>query len=63
MKKQHGGSRPNAGKKRGKGLPETGEIARLPTVLVAKETLEFLRSLPNLSEFVRAAIQEKINSQ
>lgn len=59
MKKTHGGSRPNAGRKRPPTLPKEGKLFRLPPVLVGEETINFLRTLESVSEFVRQAIQEK----
>lgn len=50
---------PGGGRKRTGGLQQTGALAKLPPIWVDAETLEYLRSLPNLSEFVRLAINEK----
>ena len=50
---------PGGGRKRTGGLQPTGALAKLPPIWVDVETLEYLRSLPNLSEFVRLAINEK----
>lgn len=60
-KKQRGGARSNTGPKRGASLPKTGPLVKMPGVWVDAETLIYLRSLPNLSEFVRLAIKEKRN--
>ena len=58
-KKQRGGARPNTGPKRGASLPASGDLVKMPPIWVDAETLEFLRTLPNLSEFVRLAIKDK----
>jgi hypothetical protein len=50
---------PGGGRKRTGGLQPTGALAKLPPIWVDAETLTFLRSLDNLSEFVRLAIREK----
>lgn len=50
---------PGGGRKRTGGLKPTGSLVKLPPIWVDAETLEYLRSLPNLSEFVRLAINEK----
>lgn len=50
---------PGGGKKRGHTLPPGVPAKRLPPILVADETLTFLRSQPSISDYVRAAIDEK----
>lgn len=50
---------PGGGRKRTGGLQSTGPLVKLPPIWVDAETLTFLRSLDNLSEFVRMAINEK----
>jgi hypothetical protein len=58
-KKQRGGARPNSGPTRGASLPKTGDLVKMPPIWVDVDTLEFLKSLPNSSEFIRLAIKEK----
>ena len=59
---KRGGSRPGAGRKRGAGLPEDGELDKLPPIWIDEQTLTFLRSRPEgISAFVREAIREKIS--
>lgn len=56
---KRGGARPNTGPKRGASLPASGDLVKMPPIWLDSETLDFLRTLPNLSEFVRMAIKEK----
>lgn len=59
MKNTHGGANRNQGRKRPATLPKEGKLYRLPPVLVGEETINFLRTLQNVSEFIRQAIAEK----
>lgn len=59
VKNTHGGANRNQGRKRPPTLPKQGKLYRLPQVLVGEETIEYLRTLESVSEFVRQAIAEK----